>query len=274
MKLRRALSILICAVMIFSSLAIPSAACLKSHARIRAMTWNMLAEYWGGSPTSQRSADAARLINAEKADFIAVQEFSQSWRSELMPLIPDYKIAGADDAVTAILYRSDRFTVNESGFTPYFSPSDGQYTTKRLTWAVFADKNGGELVIASNHFEWGLSVEAEKVRVAEAKTAAETVKLLKAEYKNAPMFVMGDFNTVRILAAYPTFRRESGLSDCRALAPFGDLTPTYYDNHITIDFILTRANRCIVLGSRVIDTKTARAVSDHLPVKIDALLYY
>lgn len=254
----------------------------------------------GGDVIANRCALIAELIDYHDADIVAFQECSPAARdskdgnvAEL--LSPVYDEVGHDysgNNFTPIFYKSERFSIVESGFVLY--ERQRPTNSKSITYAVFEEKESGvRFGVLSAHFWWRVgSFADDDVRLYNAQLLSEHANKLKEKY-NVPVFLMGDFNCGKDTEASPLpylYLKERFL-DLREVAPISTDTLTRHEPPTrnssgdytaderrepveAIDHIFVSEHRCVAIDSFEIDTSDeAYASSDHYPLITRARIF-
>jgi len=179
-----------------------------------------------------------------------VQEASVPWMNALKSKIGDVYTAvgegrdgGNNGEHSAIFYRSDKFTLIESG-TKWLSSSPnsvGSYyvvpgTTYRanfpriMTYAVLERNNdGARFIYVNTHLDHNgdNSVEiAEQVRQGQIEVLLAQIGELRTKFGNLPTVVTGDFNVTPEATAYTTMI-AGGFLDTSHEAKTGEIKSTY-----------------------------------------------
>lgn len=147
----------------------------------------------------KRREVTAETIRAHDPDLVGVQEALRHQLDDLERLLPGYAEIGVGregetrGEYSAILYRSDRFDVLESG-TFWFSDTPetpgstswGNMTIRICTWAHFRGREG-ELWMYNTHLD-------NHSHASRVKSAAMIGHRICARGEGAPVIVTGDFN--------------------------------------------------------------------------------
>lgn len=247
----------------------------------------------GGDVIANRCNLISELIDYHGADVIAFQECSAAARDSadgnianlLSPLYDEVKHNAEGNNFTPIFYKSERFSVIDSGYVLY--ERQRPTNSKSITFAVFLDKETEvRFAIISAHFWWRVgSREDDDVRLYNATLLSEYAKRIKEKY-DAPVFLMGDFNCGENSEASPLpylYLKERFL-DLREVAPIstdmlthhscpkrnenGDYTAyERYNSTQTLDHIFVTEHRNVAIDSFEVDTSDeAYASSDHYPL--------
>ena len=200
----------------------------------------------------------ASIINGYAPDAIVLCEVFEGWASLLPSMLPDYTMVCAtrDDGKsnrTPIAYRTDRFTLVDSGYRDVYVKYD-ETNNRVVTWAVLEDKMTKErLIVFGTHWE----VTTEENRVKQAEMTAELIKEITAKYSGA-VILAGDFNTRVGNDSYNKLAELTGYTDAVANTP-----------GVAVDHIFFDSNK-VTVSSAVIDSKhNTEYASDHLPIICD-----
>lgn len=196
----------------------------------RIMTANILADAFADSSyknANYRAEIFAGMLIAYTPDILGLQESDESWDdvldSYLVTIRDSYGIAytrllssyEGKTNYTSLLYRSDKFNVDDSGLTafswwvdPLFNHS---YHMRNITWAKFSslENPSEEFVVANTHWSYRTEHANGTTYLAEASSPIATNELrnqcrqetyailesLRQEYAEIPLLLVGDFNT-------------------------------------------------------------------------------
>lgn len=151
----------------------------------------------------KRAPQFARLIKEYMPDVFALQEYSDHMHAEFYPLVRnmDYVIAwesGEDWNNTPLFYNSrtiEPLKVNYNLYTPSRWSNHG---SKSFTSAVFRRISDGKLFgLVGTHLWWkGDKVQpgSTMARASQLRLVMAEVEIMRAEYGNIPVFVVGDMN--------------------------------------------------------------------------------
>jgi endonuclease/exonuclease/phosphatase family metal-dependent hydrolase len=156
----------------------------------------------GENSWDKRKDLACDVIRRQNADLIGLQEALRSQLDDIRAALPQYGEIGVgrDDGATkgeysAILYRQDRFDVNESGTfwlsdTPAVPGSItwGNACTRVCTWARFLPKSGKPFYLFNTHLD-------HVSQPAREKGMALILSRLSARKHADPVILTGDFNS-------------------------------------------------------------------------------
>lgn len=220
---------------------------------VRVMSCNVLAEwdgYWDGgqalSPVSTRMGLFSKMIEVYCPTVIGLQEFSPSWylqfnQSDLSSAWAVLKFENPNfndgrNVCTTVMYRSDLYTLTDSGCTFYTDASN--INCNFFTWGVLQDKTTGKtFCLVSTH--WNSAEE----QIAQAAQLTEFVNARKA---SCPVIVAGDFNANENTQVFGNFLSGTGSLNGKYAADeqvnnigsyhgFGSYTPSAFScDHITV----------------------------------------
>ncbi len=199
-------------------------------------------------------ADAARkqrvidTILENTPSVFGVQEASVDWMNTLKKGLGDVYTAvgegrdgGNKGEYSAIFYRTDKFTLIESG-TKWLSDTPDIMASKLIdanfprimTYAVLERKNdGARFIYVNTHLDHNgkNSVEiAEQVRQWQIEILLAQIEDLRTKFGNLPTVVTGDFNVTPEATAYTTMI-GAGFLDSSHVAKEGEIKPTYNDRN-------------------------------------------
>lgn len=173
-----------------------------------------------------RSKGLAAVYMAYQPDVICFQEMSVAMirliRKELTDCGYKYKLlsfsSGGDADYTCILYREDTLELVERGYHEFTYGCNGG--TKSYTWGYFKHKATEKTFVAlSTHLWWkseSAQAGSEKMRERQAAEIVAAMDKLIAKH-NAPVYIMGDFNTRTTSTVYKVFT-DGGFKDTFDLA--------------------------------------------------------
>lgn len=256
---------------------------------MNAMTWNICYNNPGDGENAwpHRKDWVAEIIRREQVDVIGLQEVLKGQLDDLTERLPEMEAygVGRDDGKTKgeyapILYRRDRFELLEKSTfwlskTPDMPGSkDWDAALPRIaSWVKLKDKQTGKVFYFMNtHFDH---------RGAEARkqSAAMLVSKLKAQFRDHPVILTGDFNTLpgsdpNVTLVSPPKERGPGFQDSKSIStsdPSGpDSTWCGFEAVVPgrrIDFIFVTRGVTVSSHRTLTDQKEGRFPSDHLPVK-------
>lgn len=223
------------------------------------------------------------VVRQDNADVIGLQEALHSQIVEMTTALPAYGVIGVgrDDGKTrgeyaAILYRSDRFHVAESG-TFWFSDTPsvvastswGNTITRICTWARLIDRQGGAFWVFNVHLD-------HQSQPSRERSTALLAERIRARANPAePVIVTGDFNVGEDNPALPvlvgsttpllveTFRRLHPAATQVGTFTGFDATRTTGDK---IDYVLVTPGVEVLKAAILRTAKDGRLPSDHFPV--------
>ena len=229
----------------------------------------------------------AGLIRFHEADVVGVQEALSGMLTDLDVRLPGFARVGvgrsdgrASGEFSAILYRTDRLTVVESGTfwlspTPHVVASKGwDAALERIaTWARFRDTERGCTYLHLNtHFDhMGEQARQESARL----IRRQLVSLANGQ----PIVVTGDLNADPTSAPYRILTRDAiadgvpPLTDAMDASQRGHYGPTStwtafraIEPERRIDYVLVSAAVTTISHGILSDSWDGRFPSDHLPV--------
>lgn len=162
-----------------------------------------------------RYPNIASIVNKYTIDIFGVQEPSLADMSDLMPLLPNYSYIGtANEGGTsgyysAIVYNTERFTLNQSGTfwlstTPNSVSLGWDAAAKRVcTWGKFTDKVSGFVFY---HFNTHLDHQGV---VARKEGAALILRKVDTIAGSNPVAFTGDFNVDQFDSTYITVNNSA-----------------------------------------------------------------
>ena len=254
----------------------------------------------GGDVIANRCRLLSELVEYHDADIIALQECSKAARDasdgnicELLAASYEEVKHGAEgNNFTPIFYRSERFSVIESGYILY--ERQRPTNSKSITFAVFEEKeNGIKFAVLSAHFWWRVgTAEDDEIRFYNAQLLSKKAYELKEKY-DIPVFIMGDFNCGANSDAslIPYLYLKEKFLDVREIAPVstdalthhdcpkrnadGDYTADErYDSLQTLDHIFVTEHKNVAIDSFEVDSSDeAYASSDHYPLIARARIF-
>lgn len=203
---------------------------LTPDTAVRVMTANILADAFADSSYNKASYRAeifAGMLVAYTPDVIGLQEVDESWNQ----VIDDYlarlqsahgitysrHLATYEGKVnyTSLLYRSDKFKVEDSGVNPFTWWTDRSfnhnYHMRNISWAQFSSlaDAGKNFIVANTHWSYRTEHADGRTHLANSATPIAANELreqcknetnvylstLKQSHSDIPIFVTGDFNT-------------------------------------------------------------------------------
>jgi endonuclease/exonuclease/phosphatase family metal-dependent hydrolase len=256
---------------------------------LRVMSFNLRYDNPGDGLNrwSNRKDRVAALIRYHGADVIGVQEALLGQLVDLETRLPGFARVGVgrSDGKTAgefsaILYRTDRFTLDDSGTfwlspTPETPGSKGWDTAieRIATWARFRDRvTGCQWLHLNTHFD-------HVGQVARAESARLIRRRLSTLAAGRPVVVTGDLNTEPTDEPYRVLTRDAidqaiaPLTDAYVSSRTGSYGPSGTWNAFTaieagrrIDYVLVSEPVVVYQHAILSDRWDDRFPSDHLPV--------
>ena len=234
---------------------------IAAGADLRIMTSNVLAGVWASSntaPVVQRAEIYAATLVSSKPDVIGVQETDMEW-IEILPyyltfikerynveyewIFEDWKSdrqiqsgVSHGQTRTSMLYRSDKYTIEDSGIENIAAWTSTLYNIRLFEWALFSEKTNPEhqFIVCNTH--WSHSGESATWQAQCLDLCINGIRTLQAQYANVPIFHTGDYNSnndsgtdyTNFLATLGAFdamlkAKEKGVrvNDCGGCAPVG-----------------------------------------------------
>ena len=208
------------------------------------MSFNVFVSY-ADDARKQRVIDT---ILENTPSVFGVQEASVDWMNTLKKGLGDVYTAvgegrdgGNNGEYSAVFYRTDKFTLIESG-TKWLSKTPDVTASKLpnanfpriMTYAVLGRKNDGvRFIYVNTHLDHNgnNSVEvAEQVRQGQIEVLLAQIEELRTKFGNLPTVVTGDFNVTPEATAYTTMI-GAGFLDSSHVAKEGEIKPTYNDRN-------------------------------------------
>ncbi len=181
------------------------------------MTFNLRVDVASDGPNAwpHRARAAAQAVLASGADIVCTQEGTLSMLRELEAELPafrrvgDGRLGGQEGEYTAIFYRSDVWTLLDSGNfglsefpeKPGFLSWDTSYP-RMCTWLTATDDRGRRLTVFNTHLDH-ISEEARRCGMA---LIVERMEARRAQ-SGGPIVLGGDFNCGPDREAHPPLRR-------------------------------------------------------------------
>lgn len=223
-----------------------------------------------------------RVIAGRAADVVGLQEALAFQIDEIVTAVDGYGVVGVgrDDGANrgeqaAILYRTDRFAVAESGTfwlsdTPGVvgSKSWGNGITRVCTWVRLIERSTGRGVYVFNAH---LDHQSQPSRERSAELITERIK---ARAFDDPAVLMGDFNAGESNAAIRTVVAEGGaglVDSYRVAHPDESTVGTFNgfrgtDDGDKIDYVFVPADAKVIDAEIDRTNDDGRYPSDHFPV--------
>ena len=191
--------------------AVASVTARAATEKIRIMSYNipmgniLVTDGNGRNTWENRCAVIHQYLNDVAPDLLGMQEPVRQELCDILRGIPNYAMVGTarndgkeSGEYTAIIYRTDRFRVLDTGNywlteTPdVHSRVEGSSHYRIATWAFMEDLHSGARFLYTNTH---LSYDSEPVRMAQIKVIKQHMLDLNNKYgKNLPHFFTGDFN--------------------------------------------------------------------------------
>ncbi len=280
---------------------------LTEGADVRIMSSNVLAWYWGENvysnifPVATRCEIYAGVLLRFQPDVVGVQETDDPW----MAALPYYlsvmeekenvtyshiqkKVSLNGTSVTnysSMLYRSDLYTLDESGCEIFSANYMTTFTQRVGTYAKLTGKTDSSIQMVVINTHWAHESE-ERVQACVTEEAA-LVEKMKTKYPNVPIFCTGDFNSHKYDGTYltqfantieGTISSKAALlkgvlittGGCHTFSPekISDTTMRSL-NSAFIDHIITTGGYANVLRHDTIRTNGCHVMSDHCPIYAD-----
>ena len=233
----------------------------------------------GDNVWENRRAASVTMVIMEKPDFLCVQEAYFVQLEYLLQNLPDYDYIGLgrDDGAhggehMAILYRKDRFKVEEHGDfwlseTPFVCSRGWDAACHRIvTWGYFIDKKTGKRLYC---FNTHLDHVGEVARRESVKLITRRIKEIVLD-KRASVFLTGDFNSDINNEIFDPLKKV--MKQARKDAPETDNKGTFNGwgsapNNIVIDHIFYKNAKPVVFKTLNEDKYGRALISDHYPIK-------
>ncbi len=250
--------------------------------RVRVLTQNLrYANDADGNSVAERSERFLALMQAYTPDIVGVQEATPLWTQYLeQHFSNEYERVGvfrdgtghAGDEANYILFRKDRFSLEESGtFWLTDEPDEigkieGALCNRVCTWAFLKDLHTGERIFVCNTH---LDHSNDGIRSAQLEALFDYIA---SDLKYYPILMTGDFNALRTSAPYKAIQK-AGLFDGekRAWVNDSDVDYTchlYRDRGDTIDYCFY-SKEWTPLYARIVSDDYGGYVSDHYGVIVD-----
>jgi len=296
------LSILLCLLLLISSCSCQDVSytatdkTAKEGLELRVMTFNI--RYGTADDGEDRWENRRQMVidvlRENQLDVVGLQEALDFQISQIRQGLPEFGQLGVarDDGKTkgeycAILYRRDRFDINESG-TFWFSDTPdvpgsshwGNANVRICTWARFVEKRTGA---AFYHYNLHLDHASQPSR---EKSAALLVKRIRDRKHPDPFIITGDFNAGENNPAITYLKGKTAFTDenknksripvllvdtFRALYPDANEVGTFNAfkgnrKGEKIDFIFTLPDVQVLEAQIVHAERNGLYPSDHFPV--------
>lgn len=250
--------------------------------RVRVLTQNLrYANDADGNSVAERSARFAALMQEYAPDIVGTQEATPLWTQYLEEHFSDeYERVGvfrdgtghAGDEANYILFRKDRFSLEESGtFWLTDEPEivgkvEGALCNRVCTWALLRDLRTDEKIFVCNTH---LDHSNDDIRSAQLKVLLDYIV---SDVKDGPVLMTGDFNALRTSAPYKSIQK-AGLYDGEKKAWVAD-SDVNHTCHLyrgwgdTIDYCFYN-KFWTPLYARIVSDDYGGYVSDHYGVVVD-----
>jgi len=239
---------------------------------LRIVSYNVLAEKYGGENTFARAEGFGALLDVYQPDAVGVQELCDAWQRYVpYHLGEDYKLIGGvrDDGETnfsAIVYNAARYELLASGVEAYSRHEDEN--CRNIAWAVLYDSERDvKFAFLSTHWDFGKEKKKENLRRVQADEITAKIQLLKTEYQ-CPVIITGDFNCNDISESYQYFMSINGMKNALVDAES-------YDNgqgERSIDFVMITSEDGVFKRYGKLSANGLDTLSDHRAVMVDIAL--
>ena len=229
-----------------------------------------------------RRDNVAALIKYHKTDIVGLQESNLEQIRDLEERMKDYswygvpRMSGENGEYTPIFYRTDRFTLLDSGTfwyseTPDVAESkswDAMYP-RIASWGKFRDRSSGiEFFFFNTHFDHRGEIARQK--------SGEIIRDQIASIAGAhPVILTGDFNSRESSTAYKNVVKDDVLLDAFYISATPHYGPKNTSSGFTvstepirarIDYIFINNKVKVWEHATITDQQEGRYYSDHLPV--------
>ena len=253
----------------------------KADDSVRIVSFNVRNGTVNGEPEVTRYYLVADEIIKLDPDSAGLQEVTPVWKDQLTNKLSDkYGFVGDardgenEGEYSLIIYKKDSYNLLDSG-TFWLSETPDEISmgwdavcNRVCTYAKLQDKATGKIFV---HMNTHLDHKGKDARKNGAKLITD---FIDANFKDLPVVLTGDFNSLPFSAAYNTIVK-SGLKDAKFTAQSRESYGTYHDakpiinGWYTIDYIFTSANIDTLVYKTVTVGVNNRFVSDHFPVYAD-----
>ena len=188
---------------------------LTNGADIRVMSSNILNYHWGEEanpnvyPVATRCEIYAGVLLRFRPDFAGLQEADENWRDALpyyLNSMQQKENVGYTHIVrnvqwkgktvvnySSLIYRSDLYDVNNSGFRGFAANYQSSYCQRVGTYAKFTSKTDPSRQVIIVNSQW--AHESDERILSCVNEESELVNGLKTQYPGVPIFCTGDFNS-------------------------------------------------------------------------------
>jgi len=251
---------------------------------LRVMTFNIRLDHEGDGQHNwrYRKVEASKLLKDKSIDIVGTQEVLKNQLDDLLDGASDFASVGVGrfdgkeaGEYSAILYRKDKFLVEESGnFWLSESPSNAgskgwdAACERIVTWARFKDvETGKQFVFLNTHFDH-VGVMARK------NSALLLVEKAKIIAGGLPVIVSGDFNGEPKSEPVEIIRNSGWLFDSGTLTnsktgpgwSFHDFGRLPENERPLIDFIFISARFQVDSYENIFESIGDTYYSDHNPI--------
>lgn len=229
-----------------------------------------------------RKDNIAALIKYHKADIVGLQESNDEQTGDLEERLIGYKwygvprMSGHTGEMTPIFYRTDRFTLLDSGTFWYSDTPDvpeskswDAFYPRIASWGKFRDLTSGmEFFFFNTHFDHRGEIARQK--------SGEIIRQKIIEIAGSqPVVLTGDFNTLEGSEAYQNIIKDGTLKDAFHITETPHYGPTNTASGFAvrtepirarIDYIFVNDKVKVLQHATITDQQEGRYYSDHLPV--------
>lgn len=235
-------------------------------------------------PSEERAEIFAKILVDYTPDFVGLQEMDAGYHSAMTGLLKVVKETyGLEYSIilakyngkinhSPIIYRSDKFKVDEQKFTTVSYAQNGGKDGygSGISSAKFTSLEDPtvEIALLSAHWYWGDTSQSEQRE--DATVMANIVNELQAKYPNAKIFSTGDFNSHRWSRTYlNAFLRDTNGAIASDIAKNnGVLKDSFKHMNQYIDHIIGTKGTFNVLLHQGTDNGS-KTLTDHQPVFAD-----
>ena len=235
---------------------------------LRIMSFNILAELWGGEPVEGRDEKLNTFLETWLPDVAGLQEVTQSWYDHLEKYIgttyefTDPLNEDGETNYSTLIYNKNTVKLLKHGTKIYSQGNDPKL--RLVSWGLFKSKKTGEkFIVTSTH--WDISKNADMITV-QAEEMGLFVKKLQNKYK-CPVISVGDYNRKADTDQFKNFVKLSGFIDANTAE-----TVTEQDRDAkSIDHIM--ASTDVTFKEFVIlRDEFSTSISDHKPMYADIVI--
>jgi len=242
----------------------------------------------GENRWNKRSGLVIDTIVNQSADVIGVQEAFRFQLDELNVALPTYaevgvgRAGGVNDEYSAILYRSDRFIVDEKEFGTFWlsdtptvpSMHWGNNYLRICTWARLIDKTTGQaFYIYNTHLD-------HRSQISREKSVRLITSVIQSRSHQDPFILMGDFNAGEDNAAIEYLLGKTNNSEALPTSMVDTYRVAHADEELVgtfngfegdadgakIDYIFVEPDVNIINADIIRTNTNGRYASDHFPV--------